>query len=91
VSPIGLKQSKTIDVDLFAKGATTDPWNVEATTNLPGGLSFAWGKHSGRSGETLPLKVSVTRAAPMNAYAVRLTSRLGAQTSTTFFTVGTPP
>ena len=62
---IPLHQSKTIAVQLFSDGPTSD-WTVQAVdstygTNQPKELDFSWDKQSGNNGDTL--QVTITRTA----------------------------
>jgi len=62
---VPLHQSKTIAVQLFADGPTSD-WTVQAVdstygTSAPKELDFSWDKQSGNNGDTL--QVTITRTA----------------------------
>ncbi len=87
--PVG--QSKTIDLDLFSDGPTSQPWSLDAFeySSDPSHLKFAFDQGSGQNGDVRHLTITVEKKDP--AYGAELfvvVSRLGSRTNLFFGLVG---
>ncbi|HSQ62864.1 MAG TPA: hypothetical protein VLM85_06600 [Polyangiaceae bacterium] len=86
---IGLNQSKTIPVQLFSDGPTTD-WTVQAVdstygTGNPAELQFSWDKQSGNNGDTLQMTITRVRNGSYGGSEFILYAQKGLTTANLWF------